>query len=406
MNVTEYIENNILLCVRENKEDKETLIGLPYPYTVLCLSDDFQEMYYWDTYFLNKGLILSNKINLAKNNVDNMLYLVDRYGFMPNGSRTFYLNNSQPPFLSEMVKDIYEATGNKEWLAEATRILVKEYDFWIKKRTTEIGLAQYTGYMDDFKSVDVDHASSMYIKRIKHTPDEKSKEQIAKQARASFECGWDMSARFGFDIENYVQVDLNSLLCAMERNIGYFLNELNQNDSIWTSRYEQRLSLMRKYMLHDNVFCDYNFKSNAVSELFSCANIYPMWLNLLTDEEAKKIMSELHRIEAPYGLYAAERSNEFDYNFQWSYPNGWAPLYFIAIEGFLNYGYIDKALELAKKYLILIEKNFDEHHDLFEKYNVEDGSLNAVTEGNVWPRPMMGWTAGVYLYAKSIVGSY
>ena len=102
----EFILDNWDKVIRENKEDKDTLIGLPYPYTVPCISGMFQEMYYWDTYFTNVGLILSGRIDQAKNNVDNMSYLISRYGFMPNGNRTRYLNNSQPPFLSMMVMEI------------------------------------------------------------------------------------------------------------------------------------------------------------------------------------------------------------------------------------------------------------------------------------------------------------
>ena len=69
-----YIQTNFDKCVRVNTEDKGEHIGLPYPYTVPCVSGMFQEMYYWDTYFTNLGLILSDKLGQAKNNTDNILY--------------------------------------------------------------------------------------------------------------------------------------------------------------------------------------------------------------------------------------------------------------------------------------------------------------------------------------------
>ena len=101
-NIHNYIKEGWNECIRETKSDDGTLIGLPYPYTVPS-KEAFNELYYWDTYFTNAGLIKSEKAELAKNNTDNILYLVDKYGFMPNGNRTYYLNRSQPPFLSEMV---------------------------------------------------------------------------------------------------------------------------------------------------------------------------------------------------------------------------------------------------------------------------------------------------------------
>ena len=66
----------------------------------------FLEMYYWDTYFTNVGLISEGRVELAKSNVDNMLWMVEKYGFMPNGNRNYYLNRSQPPFLWRAVKHI------------------------------------------------------------------------------------------------------------------------------------------------------------------------------------------------------------------------------------------------------------------------------------------------------------
>ena len=105
--VKEYIRANIGKTIRTNLEDKSDLIGLPYPYTVPCADGSFQEMYYWDTYFTNVGLLEFGMAEQAKNNTDNVLYMIERYGFMPNGSRTYYLSRSQPPYASLMVKDVY-----------------------------------------------------------------------------------------------------------------------------------------------------------------------------------------------------------------------------------------------------------------------------------------------------------
>ena len=56
--IKKYIYENFPEIVRYHPEDKGTLIGLPFPYTVPCASDMFQELYYWDTYFTNAGMLL------------------------------------------------------------------------------------------------------------------------------------------------------------------------------------------------------------------------------------------------------------------------------------------------------------------------------------------------------------
>ena len=141
--VSEFIKKNWDECVRSVTEDDGTLIGLPYPYIVPSPKESLQEIYYWDTYFTCKGLYRSQKRELAKNCTDDMLYLVDRYGFMPNGNRTYYLSQSQPPVLSMMVKDVYDYYQDKEWLNKAYEILKKEYNFWTENRMTPIRLNSY-----------------------------------------------------------------------------------------------------------------------------------------------------------------------------------------------------------------------------------------------------------------------
>ena len=120
-----FIKNSWDKCIRYQPEDDGTLIGLPKPYTVPCIEERFQEMYYWDTYFTNLGLLCSNRVEQAKNNAENMSFLIHKYGFMPNGNRTWYLTRSQPPFFSKTVRDIFDITNDKDWLNEMYPALIK-----------------------------------------------------------------------------------------------------------------------------------------------------------------------------------------------------------------------------------------------------------------------------------------
>ena len=143
MTIKEYIEINLPLSIRYNPEDKGALIGLPYPYIIPSVADMFQEMYYWDSYFANAGLLLMGNIEQAKNNVDDLRYMLDRYGFVPNGNNVGFEHNSQPPFLALMIRELYDVTGDKEWLKGAYESLKKENQFWTQKRGTELGLNHY-----------------------------------------------------------------------------------------------------------------------------------------------------------------------------------------------------------------------------------------------------------------------
>ena len=386
-----YIDENFPKTIRKNTKSEGTLIGLPNPYNVPSITDHFQEMYYWDTYFLNRGLILNGHVQQAKNNAENMFYLIDKYGFMPNGNRTYYLHNSQPPFLSMMVYDIFSATNDKIWLKKAYDVLLKEYDFWINNRRSPIGLTMYTG-----------NVKMAILRRIGNRPPDITDEKLSMQYVAICESGWDINPRFDFHIEDFIPVELNALMYAFETNMENFSITLGIDSSdVWKERAENRKALMNKYLLKDGIFYDYDFKNDVISDKFTCASIYPMMVGMLTDEQAEILKNNIPRLETEYGLAVTEKEYDADkYSYQWQYPNGWAPMYSIAINALNRYGFYDDAKRIAKKYVNLIEENFQKTNNLWEKYNVKTGGVDVKLEGSNMP-PMMGWTAGVYIEASN-----
>ena len=396
--VCEYIKNNIGKTIRENKEDNGTLIGLPYPYTVPCADGMFQEMYYWDTYFTNVGLCLIRAYERAKNNVDNMIYLVERFGYMPNGNRTYYLNRSQPPFLSFMVRDIYEHYKDKEWLGKAYDALETEYSFWMTRRMTETGLNQYGGTL--IKDEAKQHADRYRCRtglEMKDTDDM----ELYRHYISFCESGWDINPRWDFESYNYIQPELNSLLYGLEKNMEYFSKELgNRNEAKWSAAADRRLKLMNEYLVGENgLFCDYNFVKKTKGKIFSAAAFYPLFAGCASKEQAALAVSALNRIEGGYGVFACEKNDAIG-SYQWDYPNSWPPVTYIVIRGLIAYGYTDDALRIAEKYIHASDKIFKETGCLWEKYNADEGSVNVTHEYET--PPMIGWCAGAYLYCKSI----
>lgn len=114
-------------------------------------------------------------------------------------------------------------------------------------------------------------------------------------------------------------------------------------------------------------------------------------------------MSLLEDLESDYGIITSKK-NETVGNYQWDYPNGWPPLQYIVIKGLENYGYKNEALRIAKKYSELVERVFEETNNLWEKYNMVKGNIEVTNEYKM--PPMMGWTAGVYLFCKDYVSKH
>lgn len=402
MTIRQYIDTNLPLTIREGKEDKGTFIGLPYPYIVPSASGIFQEMYYWDTYFANTGLIQRGDVQQAKNNTDNLVYLLDRFGFVPNGSRVEFLYNSQPPVLALMIREVYDATGDKEWLSGAYRSLQKEHRFWVERRGSACGLSRYD--CQPLAEQEAAHAAECIIARLGYRPENKTTYDLGRGLRSVGESGWDISPRFTYRAYAYAPPDLNALLYAQENQLAYFAAELGlaEESAAWAVLRDERAAVMRRYLQgEDGVFYDYDTEQNVRSELVSCACFYPLYVGMATPEEAEAALTVLPHIEMEHGVVACEEC-DVSGTFQWGHPNGWAPMQRIVVEGLLRYGYREDALRIAEKFVNTVERSFAATGHLWEKYNVVQGNVE-VTDEYKMPA-MLGWTFAVYIGFCKLLG--
>ena len=172
---------------------------------------------------------------------------------------------------------------------------------------------------------------------------------------------------------------------------------------LWQERAEVRAELCRRYLLgEDKIFHDYDISKSERTDTVSVASFYPMYFGMLSEDEARSLVNRvLPILETDHGILTCERMDHVRGNFQWGYPNGWPPMQIIAVGGLLRYGYTEDARRVAAKFLSLIEKCFRETEHLWEKYDVVEGSANALAE---YETPaMLGWTYGAYRYLGKIL---
>ncbi len=397
-----FIKANWSGTIKPPRNGDDEFITIPFPYTVPSIDDFFTEMYYWDTYFTNVGLILSDNVAQAKNNVDNMVYFINKYGFVPNASVVSSLDRSQPPFFSQMAREIFEITEDKAWLErDIYPAVIKEYDYWENKRSTPNGLNCYsTSTTDEGRLIEC--AAHLCRRFSLEMPEDKETQlEWGRNALAIFESGWDCSSRFGWNGHSIAPICLASLLYMLEKNAAYFAEILGKADDfkLWNERADKRQQKINKLLWDEQAgaFRDLNYVTGEQSSLLSVATFYPLWVKLATKEQADKIVKALSIFETEYGLACCENSDNL-LNGQWDYPHGWAPQHYIAIKGLLNYGKKDDALRIAKKYAKLVASTFEETGNLWEKYNVVTGTVATKVEGHATSPTMMGWSAGVFLY--------
>ena len=398
--VTEYIRDNWSNCIRFQKEDVGEFLGLPYPYTVPSMGAGITLFFYWDTYFTNLGLIKLGHLELAKHNVDNLLYELGRHGYVPNANLKALTSRSQPPLLSLCVRDIYKKTFDKEWLKSAYDVLKKEYNFWMTERITPLGLNRY------YHSADKNQLKE-FMKELdgRFNFDITTEEELLRFSShylGEAESGWDFTSRFLGRCNDFIPVDLNSYLYMNEQNFAYFAEELgNGEKTYWLGKMAERKYLMNKYLWSNEreLFVDYDYVNKSLSTVDSIASYTTMFAELANEQQALSMLNRLTNFEYAFGVSPSKPINEENI-FQWDYPNGWPPIQYLVAKGLSNYSLQQDAVRIAAKYLTVICKLFKETGNLWEKYNVVDGSLDVSMEYDL-PK-MMGWTAGVFITLKDI----
>lgn len=395
----EYIYTHWDETLRYTPNDEGEMIGMPCRFTSPSIGSLHSALFYWDTYFTNEGLMLSDKLDYAIGNTENIAFMINKYGYMPNGSRTKFLGRSQPPFFSLMVKKIYEKSGDKTWLSRMYSTVETEWSFWERERQTFLGLNRYYHDLGDIESArlisesEVNKRMPFFTKR-----DRKSLYDLTAYYRVVCESGWDCTSRIELDNVDYAWVDLNALLYGMESDMVYFSKELSLDGSLWEERMNKRRELMNKYLWNEEreIFCDYDFAKGKKCDFLTAAAYHPLFVGMASEEQARAMADKLGLLECERGLAATEK-REGIFGFQWDYPRGWAPLHYVIIKGLANYGYIKEAKKIAEKYASLVESTFSETGDVWEKYDVETGKP-AASEGG--QHRMMGWSAGVYLWCR------
>ncbi len=401
-----------------DKQVSGTLIPLPNPYIIP--GGRFREIYYWDSYFTMLGLQQDGQIKTIENMVDNFSYLIDKYGYIPNGNRTYYLGRSQPPFYAMMVKVLVESKGDSVY-AHYLPYLEKEYNFWME------GAAQLTDAQSSHRRV-VKMPDGEIMNRYwddNNTPRPESyredvktaekaviefpgtsKEDVYRNLRAAAESGWDFCSRWldpekDFELTtihttHIVPPDLNSLLYNLELTIAkaYKLQGNKGKAEDFTQKAEARKAALQKYLWNEEegFYMDYNFKKRQQTKIISLAASYPLFFKIPTQKQADRVAAKLKEsLLRPGGVVTTPNET----GEQWDAPNGWAPLEWMTIKGLQNYNENDLASEITNRWLALNKKVYNNSYKMLEKYNVED--LSKKSGGGEYPtQDGFGWTNGVY----------
>lgn len=399
----------------------------------------FNELYYWDSYFIVLGLLHDGRIDLARSMAENMLYALQHYGKVPNANRTYYLTRSQPPFLTSIIRAVHRAQPQpRSWLQSALKLMIAEYrKVWLSpERLVRIGPHRLSRYFDSGEGpcpeVEPGHYDAKlapWIEAASQTTgrrplpaeflteyrryealkaDGLTLAQFYKHDRAVRESGHDTTHRFDDRTADFVTVDLNALLCRYELDFAELLEQefggriagLGEDGAAqaWRRRAEDRKRSMIELMWSSSsgYFFDFDTRERRRSRYISATGLYPLWAGMLDANDPterariRRIAAFVtEKLEQPSGLaasapdsVAAARRKDAR---QWDYPFGWPPHQMLAWEGLRRCGLAADAERLAYRWLHTIAVNARDYNGTVpEKYDVTTGSHRVFVEyGNV-----------------------
>lgn len=401
--------------VRDPKKTSEysTLIPLPNPYVVP--GGRFREMFYWDSYFTIVGLLLSDQDELALGMIDNFAHLIDQYGYVPNGNRNYFLSRSQPPFFAASLQLYAKYHGIESVIAYLPQ-LEKEHHFWMDhqasiptqaftgQRLVVLGKGEVANRYYGAKEVPRAEAFNKEAAWAEGM-EPAQKALFFRNLRAACESGWDFSGRWFADGKtktaintmDLIPVDLSSLLYSLESTLAQFYRHTGQQEQ---AEHFEHLAAQRKDFINryhfdpaSGTYQDYNWVSGERTGYLSLAMAFPLFVGAATPDAAASVAKiiEGQFLKAGGVVTSLTQTDE-----QWDYPNGWAPLQYVTVQGLLHYEQSALAREIAQRWLSLNEQVYRTEGKMMEKYDVVDIS-RAAGGGNYPNQDGFGWTNGVDL---------
>jgi alpha,alpha-trehalase len=288
---------------------------------------------------------------MAKGMVDHFIFEIKHYGKILNGSRSYYLCRTQPPFLTDMALQIYnqldrsDIEANRRWLKRAIQAAIKEYHtIWVAepRMDPKTGLSRFRpdglGIPPETEATHFTHILEPYAMKhgiSVHEFTEKYNDGTLKEPeldeyflhdRAVRESGHDTTYRFEKRCANLGTVDLQALLYKYEVDIGtaireVFDDELELEESFplapfppsvesyvnpyredsmsrvqtseeWFQRAEFRQEVIDKYLWNENksLYFDYDTVQEKQSLYESVTAFWTLWAGCASDDQCWKLM--------------------------------------------------------------------------------------------------------------------
>jgi alpha,alpha-trehalase len=400
------------VLTRHPREHPSRSSLLPLPNRYVVPGGRFGELYYWDSYFTMVGLVESGRPDLLRTMADNFAYLIDTYGHVPNGNRSYYLSRSQPPVFALMV-DLFETHGIGPALRYLPRLRA-EHAFWMDglQALRPGEAARHCVRMPDGSILNRywdDRAApreEMYLEDVVTARgSRRPAAEVHRDLRAAAASGWDFSSRWcdadgglaSTRTTTILPVDLNCFLHALELQIARLSAACGEDAAATTYRQSAlaRHRAIDRWLWNEaqGAYLDFDLLRDRPRDLCA-ATTAPLFVGIAGDVQAARVADAVRtRLLRDGGI----ATTLVDSGEQWDQPNGWAPLQWLAIRGVARYGHAQLSREIGRRWLGTVGSLYERESKLVEKYTLDMAPGGAVGGGGgEYPlQDGFGWTNGV-----------
>nr|Q8MMG9.1 RecName: Full=Trehalase; AltName: Full=Alpha,alpha-trehalase; AltName: Full=Alpha,alpha-trehalose glucohydrolase; Flags: Precursor [Pimpla hypochondriaca]CAD31109.1 trehalase [Pimpla hypochondriaca] len=379
----------------------------------------FQEFYYWDSYWVMEGLLLTGMKNTSRGILENFLSMVTRFGFIPNGGRVYYLMRSQPPLLIPMVDLYLTHTGDMQFLRDNIGTLEKELGYFLSQKTVDVTKNGKTYKMARYIVSSNGPRPESYredYELAKNINDEAEKRRFYEDLKAAAESGWDFSSRWyisengtrgslsNIATRNIIPVELNAFLQRNARMLAQFHTTLGNPTK---AKYYKDIATSYQQAIDDvlwseseGVWLDFDLRNSQHRNYFFPTNVAPLYTQSFDSSKAQIYGQRAAAYLTRNGILdymGGTPASLFPTGEQWDLPNAWPPLQSIIVQALRNSNEESAeklAKELAIRWLRANHKGYSQSGQMFEKYDALNpgkfggGGEYVVQEG-------FGWTNGV-----------
>lgn len=260
---------------------------------------------------------------------------------------------SSAPWYAWLNKEIYDITGDREFLEEMYSSSKRFYEFYVAQRDKDQdGLCEWGG-----------HA-------------------ILESVRDSQVAVWD---EVGWPAE-FEGLDLNCMLVMEAKSLEAMARELGREDEAgrWKADHEKRTRLINEtfwdpengfYYHVDKDTHSFSHQSPGDLKRDEIIGFLPLWAGVASPEQAQLLVEKLtdpQQFWRPYGVPSLSAADS--YYKPKGYWNGpvWVEWNYLVMQGLLNYGYKEEAKELVDRVAAGMIGVLKQDHNLWEFYSPDE----------------------------------